>query len=91
MKNLNKLNRETLIEKIERIELKLENRKSMHKHIINERIKPLQGEAPSEEIIKEELRTLEDWVFGIELDIFLMEEQIKSVKTILINNEVSEF
>ena len=49
----------------------------MHKHIINERIKPLQGEAPSEEIIKEDFGVQEKTKFLAKtVDFFKINEDV---------------
>jgi len=95
---LDKLNRGTLLYKIEKIEEKLELRKEVLKTFqqeeqdfrINYNSKCRGDEKPTK---KEEfeLSRLRDVVFSVELDNFLMKKQIELIKEMLINNEVTEF
>jgi len=99
MRNLNKLNREGLLHKIEKIQRKIESKKNASEHFISTRLKKVQtkwndicatGETPPKDL-RLQLDSFEAMLFTWELEIFLMEEQIKPIKTMLINNEVTEF
>jgi len=96
--NLDKLNRGSLLYKIEKIEEKLELRKEVLKTFQQEEqdfrmdynSKCRGDEKPSKKD-KFELSRLRDVVFSVELDNFLMKKQIELIKEMLINNEVTEF
>ena len=95
---LDKLNRGSLLHKIEKIEDKLELRKKVLKTFqqeeqdfrINYNSKFRGDEKPTKKD-EFELSRLRDVVFSVELDIFLMEKQIELIKNMIVNNEVTEF
>lgn len=95
---LDKLNRGSLLYKIEKIEEKLELRKKVLKTFqqeeqdfrINYNSKCRGDKKPSKKD-EFELSRLRDVVFSVELDNFLMKKQIEIIKEMLINNEVTEF
>jgi hypothetical protein len=95
---LDKLNRGTLLYKIEKVEEKLELRKEVLKTFQQEeqdiRRKynlKFQKEQEVTEKDTHDLAHARDVVFSVELDNFLMKKQIELIKEMLINNEVTEF
>ena len=95
---LDKLNRGTLLYKIEKVEEKLELRKEVLKTFQQEeqdiRRKynlKFQKEQEVTEKDTHDLAHARDVVFSVELDNFLMQKQIELIKEMLINNEVTEF
>lgn len=95
---LDKLNRGSLLYKIEKIEEKLELRKEVLKTFQQEErevrnkfnLKCKRDEKPTKDD-EFELSRAHDVTFSVELDIFLMKKQIEIIKNILVNNEVTEF
>ena len=96
--NLDKLNRGTLLHKIEKIEDKLELRKDVLKTFKEkERVTrrdynlKFQKEQKVTEKDEHDLAHARDMRFRVELEIFLGEKQVEVIKNMLINNEVTEF
>ena len=95
---LDKLNRGTLLYKIEKIEEKLTLREKVLKTFKEEErnvrnkfnLKCKRDEKPTKDD-EFELSRAHDVTFSVELDIFLMKKQIEIIKNILVNNEVTEF
>ncbi len=95
---LDKLNRGTLLHKIEKIEDKLELRKDVLKTFEEkERVirtknnTKFSKEGNVSEAEQHDLAHARDMRFRVELEIFLGEKQVEIIKNMLINNEVTEF
>ncbi|MCP3699437.1 MAG: hypothetical protein GY920_12900 [Aliivibrio sp.] len=96
--DLDKLNRGTLLHKIEKIEDKLELRKDVletfaekERDIRGKYNLKFQKEQEITEKDEHDLAHARDMRFRVELEIFLAKKQIELIKEMLINNEVTEF